>query len=147
MSVLLLNGQEVKENVPILMNALNVINLVIGPVIALRMEVVEETEIVIGAEDLALVHLAVVTVVITIVTVTVTVTVIGIGEIEVIVIDVTEIVILIVTVTVIGVIAVTEIVIGIGVIRTRIESVVQPPAHLPLGLIKRIKMINNALNQ
>jgi len=133
----------VKENVPILMNALNVINLVIGPVIALRMEVVEETEIVIGAEDLALVHLAVVTVVITIVTVTV----IGIGEIEVIVIDVTEIVILIVTVTVIGVIAVTEIVIGIGVIRTRIESVVQPPAHLPLGLIKRIKMINNALNQ
>jgi len=40
----------VKENVPILMNALNVINLVIGPVIALRMEVVEETEIVIGAE-------------------------------------------------------------------------------------------------
>jgi hypothetical protein len=92
---------------------------------------------------LALVHLAVVTVVITIVTVTV----IGIGEIEVIVIDVTEIVILIVTVTVIGVIAVTEIVIGIGVIRTRIESVVQPPAHLPLGLIKRIKMINNALNQ
>jgi len=143
MSVLLLNGQEVKENVPILMNALNVINLVIGPVIALRMEVVEETEIVIGAEDLALVHLAVVTVVITIVTVTV----IGIGEIEVIVIDVTEIVILIVTVTVIGVIAVTEIVIGIGVIRTRIESVVQPPAHLPLGLIKRIKMINNALNQ